>query len=72
MGVLGLHLIVVFSGILRVIEKYLVDNELSEDLAIQSILLKFEIEILNVSIPRLILFLVKVLEIRVLKSLLST
>ena len=54
------------------VQEYFVDNELSKNLAIQSVLLKFEIEIIYLSIRGLLLFLVKLLEEWVLKSLLST
>ena len=54
------------------IEQYFINNELPENLSIQSVLLKFEIEILNVSISRLIIFLVKLFEKRMLEGLLST
>ena len=54
------------------VQEYFVDNELSKNLAIQSILLKFKIEIIYLGIRGLLLFLVKLLEEWVLESLLST
>jgi hypothetical protein len=54
------------------VQEYFVDNELSKNLAIQSVLLKFEIEIIYLGIRGLLLFLVKLFEEWVLESLLST
>ena len=54
------------------VQEYFVDNEFSKYLAIQSVLLKFEIEIIYLGIRWLVLFLVKLLEEWVLESLLST
>jgi hypothetical protein len=54
------------------VKEYFVDDELPKNLAIQSVLLKFEIEIIDVAIRGLVFFLVKLLEERVLQCLLST
>ncbi len=54
------------------IKKYFIDYELSKDLSIQSILLKFEIEIIDMSIRGLVFFLVKFLEEWMLEGLLRT
>ena len=54
------------------IKEYFIDDELPEYLPIKSILFEFEVKILYVCICRLILFLVKLLEERVLQRLLST
>jgi hypothetical protein len=64
-----LALLIVLASLLGVIEEYFINYELSENLAIQSILLKYEIEILNVSVCRLILFLVKLFKEWMLQSL---
>lgn len=53
------------------VEEYFIDNELPKNLAIQSVLLKFKIEILNMSIGGLIILLVKLFEEGVLECLLS-
>ena len=54
------------------VQEYFVDNEFSKNLAIQSVLLKFEIEIIYLGVRGLLLFLVKLFEEWVLESLLST
>jgi hypothetical protein len=54
------------------IKEYLIDYELSKDLSIQSVLLKFEIEIIDMSICRLVFFLVKFLEEWMLEGLFGT
>ena len=54
------------------VQEYFVDNELSKNLAIQSVLLKFEIEIIYLGIRGLLLFLVKLFKEWMLESLLST
>ena len=67
-----LDLLIVLASFLRMVQEYFVDNELSKNLAIQSVLLKFEIEIIYLGIRGLLLFLVKLFEEWVLESLLST
>ena len=64
--------LIVLASFLRMVQEYFVDNEFSKYLAIQSVLLKFEIEIIYLGIRWLVLFLVKLLEEWVLESLLST
>jgi hypothetical protein len=54
-----------------VIQQNLIYYEFSKDLAIESVLLEFELEVLNESILRFCLLLVQVLEVGVLESLLS-
>jgi hypothetical protein len=54
-----------------VIQQNLINYEFSKDLAIESVLLEFELEVLNESILRFCLLLVQVLEVGVLESLLS-
>ena len=53
------------------IQQNLINYEFSKDLAIESVLLEFELEVLNESILRFCLLLVQVLEVGVLESLLS-
>ncbi len=53
------------------IQQNLIYYEFSKDLAIESVLLEFELEVLNESILRFCLLLVQVLEVGVLESLLS-
>lgn len=71
LGVLGLALFVVVARVSTVVEKNLVGNELPQDFLIKSILLEFEIKILDARVPRLVLLLVQLLEERVLEGLLG-
>ena len=54
------------------IKEYFIDYELSKNLSIQSVLLKFEIEIIDMSIRGLVFFLVKLLKEWMLEGLFCT
>lgn len=70
--ILQLALFIVLTSLLRMIKEYFIDNQLSKDLSIQSVLLKFKIEIFNMSIRGLVFFLVKFLEEWMFEGLFGT
>jgi hypothetical protein len=67
-----LAFLVIIAGLLAVVEKNLVNDELPQDFPVKSVLLELEVEVLDASVARLIFLLMQLLEEGVLHCLLST
>ena len=67
-----LAFLVIIAGLLAVVEKNLVNDELPQDFAVKSVLLELEVEVFDTSVARLVFLLMQLLEEGVLHSLLCT
>ena len=67
-----LAFLVIIAGLLAVVEKNLVNDELPQDFPVKSVLLELEVEVLDASVARLIFLLMQLLEEGVLHCLFST